>query len=297
MIIAEWTEGAVEVAYPAAGPQAPLWLRTDVVGAYERVGTVVARRGSRIVGVWYVPLDDDVAGTHARRRSRLLPYAAPWLMAGHPQSRRSATLEMLRAVQDHVVSVDLPLAPGFDEVTGCSELGVDVAWRHTRVVPRDPRWREHYTARVRNHVRAGIAAVTIDVQDGVEGFDFARGVVGDSAPRAAFARVLTEAATVRCITAAARGGAAGQALVVACGSTAYFFHSWFARDGPRGVPSVLVDASIDLSFGVLDVGCFDFEGSVLPRVDHFMSGFGGEVRCYPHLRWPPVRYRSQAEPP
>jgi hypothetical protein len=64
-------------------------------------------------------------------------------------------VEMLRLLKERVESIHLPMAPGFVEVSGAAETGIDVAWRHTRVLPRNPDWRLRYSAKARNHVRAG----------------------------------------------------------------------------------------------------------------------------------------------
>ena len=62
-------------------------------------------------------------------------------------------------------------------------------------------------------------------------------------------------------------------------------HSWFDRDGTRGVPSLLVDAAISRSAEELETLTFDFEGSVIPGIDRFMTGFGARAAAYPQVRW------------
>jgi hypothetical protein len=248
---------------------------------------VLVHRDASLVGLWFVPIACDESGIHARRDARLTPYCAPWLARAHPQRQRRVVTELLRSIQQHVDSIDLPMAPGFAEVTGCSELGVDAVWRHTRIMPREADWRRRYSPKARNQIRVGCrAAASIVVTAGPGAFDFDRGVVEDPMVRARFAKALGAHARLRCLSAVDHDGfSLGQAMVVADTTTAYLFHSWFARTQVRGVPSALVDAAIAMSFEQLDVDEFDFEGSILPKVDEFMSGFGADVRPYPQLRW------------
>jgi hypothetical protein len=62
-------------------------------------------------------------------------------------------------------------------------------------------------------------------------------------------------------------------------------HSWFEQSGPRGVPSLLVDEAITVARSTWDVRLFDFEGSVIPGVDLFMTGFGAQGVPYGQIRW------------
>jgi hypothetical protein len=283
MLNVESFEGAIDVEIP--GHQAlPLWLRSTATAAYGQVVTIVARRGGRYVGLWHVP----IANGHAKREHRLLPYAAPWLEGEHPQRRRQVMLAMIKCLQERTELIDLPLAPGFDEVTSCGEAGVEVAWRHTRQVQQGSDWRSSYCAKVRNQIRSASRAASMEISEGASAFDFDRGVISSAAERskrADFMNALADVATVCCITASSAGTKVGQAALVADDGVVYLFHSWFCRGGPRGVSSLIIDAAIEHSFASFGAGVFDFEGSVLPRVDYFMSGFGGRISPYPHLRW------------
>lgn len=284
MLNVESIDGAVDIEIPGNRPL-PLWLRSTATAAYGQVVTVIARRRQHCVGLWHVPITDG----GARRGHRLLPYAAPWLEAEHPQRRRQVMLAMVRCVQERTSLIDLPLAPGFDEVTSCGEAEVDVAWRHTREVPNGSDWRSSYGPKVRNQIRSALRAASVEISEGATAFDFDRGLISETTAertkRMGFMNALAEVSTVRCVTASSAGAKVGQAVLVADHGVAYLFHSWFNRSGPRGVPSLIIDAAIELAFADLGAQVFDFEGSILPSVDYFMSGFGGRITPYPHLRW------------
>jgi hypothetical protein len=286
MLTATWTDGVSAAPLPEPDASPGPWTRAALVAEYERIATVIALRGEALVGLWRVPLTTEGGVVHARRELRLTPYCAPWLASDHPQRRRHVVIAMLQLLQERVESIDLPMAPGFVEVTGALETGVDVTWRHTRMLLRDPDWRLRYSPKARNHVRAGRASTTIRIDWSPEPFDFDRGVTTQSAARRRFAGVLHRHLSICCLTAVARRGSkAGQVLMAADDHTSYLLHSWFDRSGPRGVTSALVDAALCVAFEDLGVEQFDFEGSVLPSVDEFMSGFGAEASPYPQLRW------------
>lgn len=198
-------------------------------------------------------------------------------------------LAMVKCVQEQTSLIDLPLAPGFNEVTSCGEVGVEVAWRHTRQVPKGSDWRSSYSSKVRNQIRGASRAASVEISEGAAGFDFDRGLASgtttDRTERAGFMNVLAKVATVRCVTASSAGTRVGQAALVADHGVVYLFHSWFHRSGPRGASSLIIDTAIELAFADLGAQVFDFEGSILPSVDYFMSGFGGRITPYPHLRW------------
>jgi hypothetical protein len=73
-------------------------------------------------------------------------------------------------------------------------------------------------------------------------------------------------------------------LAVRSLDAAILLHSWFDRDGPRGVPSLLVDEAIALANREWAVPVFDFEGSVIASIDQFMTGFGAEAVGYAQVR-------------
>ena len=153
--------------------------------AYRRHRILVAARRCGVVGVWVVPTDNDDDGAHARRVSRALPYTAPALLENHPQRRRDVMVQMLRALQDTFVSLELPMAPGFRDVTGCRQLGIAAEWRHTHVLDLRIPWRERYSPTVRQHLRAAESSAAFR-REHVGAFRFDRALGAQSSTRATF---------------------------------------------------------------------------------------------------------------
>ncbi|MCS0636933.1 hypothetical protein NX801_14945 [Streptomyces sp. LP05-1] len=276
----------------------PVWNSPLAVELYGNTLNVVCRsRRGRTAGVWVCPLDAEGEGAGepaARRGFRLLPYASPWVDPGlHPVDRHRTVVSLVAAVMERVTAIDLPMDPRFGEVAALAEAGAEALCRHTRMLDlrddKDPR--ESYVPKVRNHLRAAGREVDVD-RAGPESFDFSRAVVGQ--PEAAVAARRRSGlrlgrdqdGTVHCLAATDREGVCrGQVFVLRCDGADVLMHSWFDRTGPRGVPSLLVDAAVARAVRDPGTDAFDFEGSVIPSIDHFMTGFGARAHAYPQLLW------------
>ncbi|PNE37006.1 hypothetical protein [Streptomyces noursei] len=280
-----------ELAKVVAGLPVQVWNSPTAAELYGHTLNLVCRtRAGRTAGVWVVPLDDG--GTAARRPFRLLPYAAPWSDPGlHPVDRHRAVHSMTQALMARVDSAELPMDPRFGEVAALSEAGAELLCRHTRILElregRDPR--TAYVATARNHIRAAARRHTVHNAP-LDSFDFSRAVVGQPAPAVAARRRsglrIGREEPALCLAATDPDGVCrGQVFVLLCDGAAVLMHSWFDRTGARGVPSLLVDEAITWAQRQPGTEVFDFEGSVLPSIDRFMTGFGAHARGYPQLRW------------
>lgn len=269
----------------------PLWASDLARSAYPNTATLTARNGPALVGVWVLPLLFKGQSIHVEREARTLPYGSPYITEKHPQRRRDIMEEMLEEVLVRAASVNLPMAPRFYDVTMAGHAGLDVGWRHTHEIAltSDARWRQAYTAKLRNHIAFARRHVSMTTESHGGGFDFERGLVAQTTQQITIRRDFIRAlpyhgGTVICCTALAKGKPVGQALAVCDLSVAYLFHSWFDRTGPRGVPSLLIDSIAEKGRDICRCRVLDLEGSVIEPVDYFMSGFGGAVTPYPMLR-------------
>ncbi|MFI9081884.1 hypothetical protein ACIGW8_36490 [Streptomyces sioyaensis] len=281
-------------AFPGATHQLPvqLWNSATASDVYGRTLNVVCvNRQDKPVGVWVCPLDG--ADTPAAQRPvRLLPYASPWVDPGLPPlDRHRVVASMTATLMDHVESVELPMDPQFGEVAALIESGVVALCRHTRMLDtvRDRDFRASYVPTARNHIRAAQKKHTVErVQP--ETFDFPRAIVGQDeaamlARRKSGLRIGREHPTLCLAAFDSAGVCRGQVFVMQSDSAAILMHSWFDRTATRGVPSLLVDAAIEVAAKELGAAHFDFEGSVIPSIDQFMAGFGARAAAYPHIQW------------
>lgn len=271
----------------------PLWNSAVAREAYGATLDVACHdRAGRPVGIWVCPRDGAEDAPAVRRPARLLPYASPWVEPSlHSADRHRVVMSLVRAVMERTVEIDLPMDPWFAEVAALSEAGATVRGRHTRVLdvaePRDAR--SSYGATARNHVKAASRRHTI-VPMAPEEFDFSRAVVGQP-PEAVTARrrsglLASRAVPTLCLGAVDEDAVCrGQVFVLTTGGAAVLMHSWFDRSGTRGVPSLLVDAAVHDALAAPDVAHFDFEGSVIPSIDAFMTSFGARCVPYAHVQW------------
>lgn len=269
------------------------WNTPAVADLYGTCRTYVCRLATgQAVGVWVVPLDNSGGGPAARRHYRLLPYASPWVdTALHPSRRHQVVLLLVNGLLADTGAVDLPMSPGFSEMAALLEAGADVRFRHTRMLRLDGEPPQHqYSSTVRNHIRhAGERCHVVSVS--AERFNFGRAVVGAQPPGAIAARqtsglALESAFGGVCLAAQdATGACFGQVFVLKLGRSAVLMHSWFQRGSIRGVPTLLTDAAIRWACQQRELDTFDFEGSVIPKIDQFMAAFGAEAVPFGQLQW------------
>jgi hypothetical protein len=269
---------------------AQLWNSGLAAAMYGNVIILVCTKLSGdVAGLWVCPAD---GGQAARRTYRLLPYASPWVDPRlHAAVRHRVAGEMLGCLLRLVLEVDLPMDPGFREAAAFLAYDVEMAFRHTRVLDVTPGmdWLQGYLSSTRNHVRAARARVTVTRTE-ERSFMFDRAIKGQdsAAVRARIAAGLVLGASAwptACFSAIDGDGTCrGQVFIVQSQHSAVLLHSWFDREGPRGVPSLLVDEAIQWTVREWKVSAFDFEGSVIPGIDQFMAGFGAEAVGYAQLR-------------
>lgn len=286
----EWCAEPEDAHLPITDDMLPLWAGHLARLAYQETRTLTAWRGRELAAIWILPLVQHGGLTHIERPVRTLPYASPHITATHPQRRREIMSALLQEIQTRARSIQLPMSPEFKDVTMARKLGILVEWRHTHEIPLTKDWRHSYTPKVRNHRNSASKKATLSIEKDSADFDFGRGIVDQSPDQIELRRrfiqdLQANKISVTCLTATINGNRVGQALCVYHGYTAYMFHSWFDRQGPRGVPSLLIDSMAEIAHRE---GCttLDLEGSILETVDYFMSGFGGRISPYPFLYWP-----------
>ena len=92
---------------------------------------LLARRGTEIVATWLVPVEITRDGPIARRSVRAMPYAAPRVTATHPKKRREIWRALIEFLQSECIGIELPLAPGVNDLGVFSQLGAFLEARQT----------------------------------------------------------------------------------------------------------------------------------------------------------------------
>jgi hypothetical protein len=272
-------------------PQQRLWNDPSLLVARGPTLTITAHRGSHLAGFWLVPLDTGSGERAARRPSRLFPYCAPWLSPGDNLHRRHVFVALVSALQERVVKIDLPLAPGFREANAAVSQGCFAEWRHTHLMARS-RWTtngaSNFSAKAIAHAKRAQRHCDVEILQDFAEFQFDRaihGPSGDVSQRRTLAKTLwTTGRALMLVARQSSSDQVGGAFIAFDASMAYLFHLWSDRSR-SGVSALLVREGINTAFQNTSVECFDLEGSVLAGVDEFMSTFRAEIEPYAHLYW------------
>lgn len=265
-----------------------LWHDTNLLGIYDDILVIVVWRGETLCGYWPVPLDRKEEKLHARRRVRVLPYASPWIADLSFKQKCSVMKSMLAFLQETVDSIELPMDPSCTTVHVANGIGGFMEWRHTHRCLKINWDGKLGTNKTTNHIKVAERNVRIVVDDDPKNFDFNRAIVGGGEAqekRKTFALECHQRRQAMVISAMQEQIVVGAVFLIRDHQVSYLFHSWFDREGPRGVPSLLVREAIDKSFSRWGVTVFDFEGSILCTVNDFFTGFSLELCPYPHLYW------------
>jgi hypothetical protein len=266
-----------------------LWTDRRWVPVRGRLAQLTAHRGGRIVGLWLVPLMESPSGLAAAMLTRMLPYCAPWIGERAVLKRRQVMDALIRALQERVTRIELPMAPGFVEANAATARGCFVEWRHTHIIHRsDYRGTASFAVAARSHVRHARAVMRIDKHRRGGDFDYARAIHGspdEVRERGQFAQTLVAHAAGLVLEGRCEGALVGGALVVYDETAAYLMHLWSARHVVRGIATCLVAEAMAWAFDEAQLALFDLEGSILAGVDTFMSGFNATITPYPYIHW------------
>lgn len=289
-------QDAAAVAGNLQAFELPVWnVHKFIDVAFEDYLLLIASNGSQIVGVWYLPLAEG----RITRKHRTLPYMSPSLFERSRLHRRNIVIKMIEALQERVISIDLPLSPDFTDANASFVRGCFTEWRHTHRIAKQT-WQHagplQFDEKTRNHIRKAKQTVSVQFSTDAGPFDFSQAIRGTQesiAARAEFAKMLLNerSANVGIATDTSTGKVLGGVFLVKSVDTMMLYHSWFERESVRGIPSLLIEQAIEFSFQAPGIEHFDFEGSILASVDAFMSGFNAEIVPYAYLYWS----RNQSE--
>lgn len=261
----------------------------ETLSHYKHVDILTISNPEGYIAFW--PLPYVYEGTHKviKREIRLLPYHPPVLLKHHPLENRGLLVSLLNFVRKNYFAIDLPLSPDFHFAIPFSGLGMHVEWRNTYRFTSAHPLRDHINRKGKNHIRSAEKTVQISLSSDPEFFDFKLGIVtkNDSQRkvRSQMAKDLLRRGNGLIVTAHENSAICGQALILFDHHSAYLFHTWFNKQGVRGVPSALIDQASNWTLNEKKLPYFDLEGSILPAVDRFFAGLGGIQSPYPNILW------------
>jgi hypothetical protein len=284
-----------DVDWAALSSDASCLYSPESLSVYDNLDLLAISIQGQLAALWPIPFVERNGQKMAQREIRLLPYHAPILLKPHPIDRRSLMSAFIEYLQTQYQAIDLPLSPGFHDLSSFSAMGMFVEWRNTHRFSPSHSFKDHIHSKAKNHIGSAQNQAEVHLSTNPEEFDFVQGIVTtNESHRTARKRLacrLIEKGWGMVFTAKAGGERVGQALVVHDRQTSYLFHSWYQKNRIRGIPSLLISAAIDWTFEVQHLPYFDLEGSIIPSVDRFFAGLGGMQTPYAYIQW--CKDRSQ----
>jgi hypothetical protein len=265
----------------------PLWLLPKFITCYKEKMLLVAYRGNRLVGLWVVPISITEGQKIAQREYRYLPYSSPYLFEQDNLKRREVVYGLFKYLTENCNKINLPFDPGFKDFAPIQGLGALVEWRHTHVI-KAPFEYQKMSSRLRNHIRSAKKLVKIEFSKDQSKFNFDEAIKGlkkEQQARRELAINLLRNNQAIIVTAYKKKKICSGILIALDANTAYMLHSWQAVDAPRGTVSALILEAVNWAISEKRVKQYDFEGSVLQKIDYYYSGFNCEISPYGHVFW------------
>jgi hypothetical protein len=224
-----------------------------------------------------------------------LPYTHILFGAAHPKRMREAIACVADWCADQLDSVTVPLGPDDTTLGPFAVAGMLIEWRHTYVLDTQDPLSKRLSASARNHLHHAAQTVDVVIHTGPGEFAADRAIVdegdGAKAIRTNLARSLLASGCAVVVCAAQSGTVVGEYFLAWDDRRAYLLHSWFEREGPRGIPTLLMVRTWEWVREHLPVRTLDLEGSVIEGVDRYFSSFGARPVPYGFLHW----HRSRSE--
>jgi hypothetical protein len=272
-------------------PDIQIWNKPIVELLYGRsrvIYLLAYDKSKSIVAAWACPLDST---RNIRREYRILPYCSPWIHPDLIPSRRTEVVRQLsKCLKSIECAVDIPLGTDFTDIPGFLFEGISVKSRHTRILTvLGNERKQSYKASHRQHINHALSRTMI-VELEPTYFNFERAIVTKSNDERKARRTSAEIlhtlgvshilGAIDIETSTLMGGI----YLLKDRTQAIAMHSWSMKS-TRGVSSLLVDKAIEFAHNEWGTKVFDFEGSVIPSIDVFMSSFGAKPSLYSQIQW------------
>lgn len=261
----------------------------ESLSVYENLDILIITNQQQLLAIWPIPFIWKNGKKIAQRQIRLLPYHPPLLFKKHVLDKRRLISVLIEHMQEHYHAIDLPLSPGFDDLSLFSTTGFHVEWRNTHMFTLAHSLHDHVHVKAKNHIRFAQKKVIVKSSKNADKFDFNLGIVVNKESyrmaRKQLASNLMNSGNGIIFTALADENVVGQALVVNDRQTAYLFHTWFKKNTIRGIASLLISMAYDWAFTNKQLQSFDLEGSIIPSIDHFFASLGGLQAPYAYIQW------------
>ncbi len=264
-----------------------MWLIPELTMCYKNKILLSAFRGNSLAGIWAVPLADAGERKTARREYRFLPYSSPYLFEKNNLKRREVAYKLLEYLTNNCDDINLPFDPEFKEFAPIQSLGAFVEWRHTHILERPLEYGK-MSSKLRNHIKNAKKLIRIEIGADYSKFDFDQAIKGSKEERSARQKSsvnLIKNGHAKTISAYQDKKPCAGIFIATDSDTAYMMHSWQSNVAPRGTTSALIVEGANWALKKKHLKKFDFEGSLLQKVDYYYSGFNCKIVPYGHVFW------------
>lgn len=264
-----------------------LWLMPKLTTCYKDKMLLSAYRGNQLVGIWVIPLITKEGRKIARREYRYLPYSSPYLFEEDNLRRRDVTYELFKYLTNNCTDVNLPFDPRFKEFAPIQGLGAFVEWRHTHILG-NPIEYQQISSRLRNHIKNARKLIQVEINTDYSKFNFEQAIIGlrkEQLARQKSAINLIKNGHAKIVSAYLGNKICGGIFIATDSVAAYMMHSWQSNDAPRGTMSALILEGTNWALKKQYLKQYDFEGSLLQKVDYYYSGFNCKIESYGHVFW------------
>jgi hypothetical protein len=287
--------------FVAESPQGSVFGLSAYLDAFEvRRDIIVAKEGERIAAGMVLARNRLGLATNPLFVKHLGILFAPSAGSRHSRRERERHLAASLALAVRgIASFDYSFSPGFDDWLPLRWQGFRQETRYTyRLGPeRGGAWRKSAQGRLRNDLlaaeRIGVVAeaggTVAELVDAVRATYRRREtrLPVDSGLLAARLEQLRSTGMLTIFLARARNGTvASAAALVADQKVAFLLLSGFHEGAPRGATALVVAHAIDVTLA--EGRIFDFEGSMIRRIERFYRAFGGELVPYFRIWRPSV---------
>ncbi|MDD4937405.1 MAG: hypothetical protein PHX34_00075 [Candidatus Shapirobacteria bacterium] len=265
----------------------PLWADPKIISCYKNKLILVVNEGTEIRGVWVIPFIQNNGIKIAKRNFRFLPYSSPYILEKDNLKRREIVDVFIKYATQVFNSIYLPFDMDFFDFSPIQARGALVEWRHNHVLTEVIDLKR-INSRLRNHIRSSQKSVKILIDDNLDNFNFDIAIKGsdeEKEQRKQLAIDLINQNKAIIISAKNKQKICAGVLMSFDDRTSYLMHSWQLQNTPRGTISNLIFEASKWTFEEKHLKYFDFEGSVIQKIDYFFDGFNAKITPYGFVHW------------
>ena len=259
----------------------PIYTDNEAIECYKDRELIKVTKNNNPIAVFIIPIDNQ----GVRRKYRFFPYLMPIILESKSSIEKKGIYELIfNYLFNKYNYVFIPIHPEYKLISAISAEGGFVEMRHTHIL-RDKLVFEELSPKLRNHVRSAMKQVEIIIDNSYQNYDFAKAIKGnleEIEERSTLAKKLLDAKKGFTVKAKYNNEIIAGLVIIYDNDWSYLLHSY--QDGSiRGIVPYLILMASNYAFDEKKVKFFDFEGSVIDKIDDFFTSFNAEIITYPFV--------------